>query len=236
MRRWPLEAGVTARLAGDSKHPMAEFIQADRTRDTVFDVDAERLARVYAQAGLAAAGDVAAQETVVTDLERIAEEALKRNPKFAEVLASGLISEEEKVGILDRVFGGRVAPTTLTLLKVMGRHGRLGLVRDVARAARGLWLTRAGRIPVELETAYPLDPALEQEVLRSFAHVLGADPIVTARVNPELIAGFVIRVGDSVYDGSVRTQLEHTRHAMINRAVEAIQRRPEQFFSMNSKA
>lgn len=215
---------------------MAEFIHAARTQDTVFDVDAERLARVYALAGLDAAGELSAQEILVGELESISEDVLKRNPQFSEVLASGLISLEEKVDLLDRIFAGRVETTTINLLKVMARHGRLAIIRDVARAARRLYQTRSGRIPVELETAHELDPALEREILTSFTHVLGADPIVSSRVNPELIAGFVIRVGDRVYDGSVRTQLEHTRLAMISRAVEAIQRRPEQFFSMNSKA
>lgn len=210
--------------------------QADRIHDTVFDVDAERLARVYAQAGLDAAGELPAQEAVLSDLESIDQDVLRPNPQFADVLASGLISEEEKIGMLDRVFGGRVNPTTLNLLKVMARHGRLGLIRDVARAAKKLWQTRSGRIPVELETAAPLEPALEREILGAFAGVLGSDPLVTSRVDSDLLGGFVLRVGDRVYDGSVRTQLERTRHAMVNRAVEAIQRHPEQFFSTNSKA
>jgi F-type H+-transporting ATPase subunit delta len=215
---------------------MAESTRVAGVQETVFDVDAERLARVYAQAGLDAAGELANQETVVADLEQIAGDVLKPNPQFAEVLASSLVSEEDKIGMLERVFADRVHPTTLNLLKVMARHGRLGLVRDVARVARKLWQTRSGRVPVELETAQPLDRALEREILSAFQALLGGDPMVTSRVNPDLIAGFVLRVGDRVYDGSVRTQLEHTRHAMINRAVDAIQRRPEQFFSANGMA
>jgi hypothetical protein len=52
---------------------------------------------------------------------------------------------------------------------------------------------------------------------------------VTQRVNPELIAGFVIRIGDRVYDGSIQTRLEQMRVNMIDRAVDAIQRNPRQF-------
>ena len=73
---------------------------------------------------------------------------------------------------------------------------------------RKLWETRSGRLPVELETANPLTPELEQVILVTLGRVLGADPIVSARVNPDLIAGFVIRVGDRVFDGSTRTRLE----------------------------
>jgi F-type H+-transporting ATPase subunit delta len=211
---------------------MAEFKHADRTQDTVLDVKAERLARVYAIAGLNAAGDLGQQETLVVELEAIVTEVLGANPRLSEVFSSELISTEDKSGILDRIFGGRVSTMTLNVLKVMTRHGRITLIRDVARAARKEWYSRSGRIPTQLETANQLDPALEREILTAFEHVLGADPIVTHRVNPDLIAGFVIRVGDRVYDASVRTQLEHMRHGMINRAVEAIQRESHHKFIM----
>jgi F-type H+-transporting ATPase subunit delta len=208
----------------------------DRSQDTVFDVDAERLARVYAEAALDAAGGLAEQEALVGEVESIVRDVLHRDRRMAEILASELISEEEKVAMLDRIFGGRAATTTLNLLKVMARHRRLGLVREVAKVARKMWQTRAGRIPVELETAYPLDVALEREILNSFGNMLGTEPVVTQRVNPDLIGGFVVRVGDRVYDGSVRTRLEQLRQSMVNRAVDAIQRGPERFFSKNSQA
>ena len=58
---------------------------------------------------------------------------------------------------------------------------------------------------------------------------LGAEPVITTVINPDLIAGFVVRVGDRVYDASARTSFERARTAMVARAVEAIQSRPEQF-------
>ncbi len=207
---------------------MAEFIPTNRSQDTVFDVDAERLARVYAEAGLDAAGGIAEQESLVEELESVAD-VLKQDPRLAQIIASELISKDEKIAMLDRLFGAKLSTATLNLLKVMARHKRLGLIRDAAKVARKMWYARAGRVPVQLETAHQLEGGLEQEILTAFARVLGSDPIVTQWVNPDLIAGFVLRVGDRVYDGSVRTRLEHMRQGMINRAVEAIQRSPERF-------
>lgn len=209
---------------------MAEFIHTDRVKDTVFDVDAERLAGVYASAGLDAAGGIGEQEQVVNELEAIVGEVLSLDSRLQQILASVLIAAEEKVSMLDRLFGGKVSTTTLNLLKVMARHKRLNLLRDVAKVSRKLWQDRSGRIPVELETANQLDAALEKEILVAFGDVLGADPIVTQRVNPDLIAGFIIRVGDRVYDGSIQTRLEQMRLNMIERAVDAVQRNPRQFF------
>lgn len=210
---------------------MAEFKHAAAKQESVFDVDAERLARVYAEAALDAAGSLAEQESMLGELESVVEEVLNREPRVEQMFASELISEDEKVAMLDRMFGGQVAAGTLNVLKVMARHDRLSLIRGVAKASRTMWQARAGRVPVELETASELEPALEQEILKGFANVLGADPIVTSWINPELIGGFVVRIGDRVYDASVRTRLEQTRHAMIDRAVEAIQRGPQHFFT-----
>jgi F-type H+-transporting ATPase subunit delta len=187
------------------------------------------LAGVYASAGLDAAGGIGEQEQVVDELEAIVGEVLTLDARMREIFASVLIAAEEKVSMLDRLFGGKVSTTTLNLLKVMARHKRLNLLRDVAKVSRKLWQDRSGRIPVELETANPLDAGLEKEILLAFGDVLGADPIVTQRVNPDLIAGFVIRVGDRVYDGSIQTRLEQMRLNMIERAVDAIQRNPRQF-------
>ncbi|HEX6960647.1 MAG TPA: ATP synthase F1 subunit delta [Lacipirellula sp.] len=214
---------------------MAEFHHTQGAQDNVFDVEAERLARVYAEAGLGAAGGLEQQQSLVEELHSLVRDVLAANPRLEEIFRSELIAEEDKLGIIDRIFGGKAGNTTVTLLKVMARHKRLGLIRDVARVAEKLWQSRAGRVPVQLETANELDPALEREILSAFAHVLRADPIVTHRTNPDLIAGFVLRVGDRVYDCSIRTRLERMRHGMIDRAVEAIQHAPERFMS-NSEA
>jgi F-type H+-transporting ATPase subunit delta len=210
---------------------MAEFKTTTRPQETVFDVSAERLGRVYAQAALDAAGALDQQREVVEELESVVADVLNRQPRLNEILASELIPEEEKLAMLDRIFSDRASSTTLNLLKVMAHHDRLVIIRDVAKAARELWQKRANRVPVQLETAHPVEKSLQQEILQAFEHALGADPIVTDRVNPELIGGFIIRVGDRVYDGSIRTRLEHMRQGMINRAVEAIQRGPARFIN-----
>jgi F-type H+-transporting ATPase subunit delta len=213
---------------------MGEFIHTHDVRDTVFDVDAERLARVYAEAVLGAAGGQAEQTALVEEFDRLRRDVLERNPKVKELFGSVLVSEDEKLALLDRVFGGRVSPLLLNVLKVLARHRRLGMVQDVIAQAKMLWEQRTGRERVELVTANPLSPELENELLASLANALDADPIVFASVNPDLIAGFVIRVGDRVFDGSMRTRLEAMRKGMIARATEAIQTNPQRFFATNA--
>jgi F-type H+-transporting ATPase subunit delta len=210
---------------------MGEFIHTHDVRDTVFDVDAERLARVYAEAALDAAGGLTEQTALVEELDRLRSDVLERNPKVKKLFGSELVSENEKLALLDRVFGGRVSPLLLNVLKVLARHRRLGMVQEVIAEMKKMWEQRSGRERVELVTANPLSPDLENELLESLANALGADPIVSASVNPDLIAGFIIRVGDRVFDGSMRTRLEAMRKGMVARATEAIQTNPQRFFA-----
>jgi F-type H+-transporting ATPase subunit delta len=210
---------------------MGEFIHTAHLHDTVFDVSAERLARVYAEAVLDAAGGRAEQDALMAELESLRTDVLERQPRVQELFASELVSEDDKFAMLERVFAGRSSPLLVNFLKVLNKHGRLGMIRDVISATRKLWQSRSGRLPVNLETANQLTPELEKEIVATFTKVLGADPIISASINPDLIAGFVIRVGDRVFDGSVRTRLEAMRKGMIARATEAIQQTPQKFFS-----
>ena len=199
----------------------------DASRESVFDVDVEKLARVYAQAALDAAGDK--ENEVLEELQATVTEVLDIHPEIEEVFSSALVSQDEKLGMLDRIFGSRLSATTLNFLKVLTKHDRLAVLRPVVRVAGQLWEQRSNRVPVLVELALDLDDSLHKEIVSSLRDSLGIDPVVTTKINPELIAGFVIRVGDKVYDASTRTSLEKSRQAMIERATETIQNQPDQF-------
>lgn len=205
----------------------------DSSRESVFDVDVEKLATVYAQAALDAAGDK--EDEVLEDLRGIVTEVLDPNPDMEQIFGSALVSIDEKLEMLDRLFGSRVADKTLSFLKVLTKHDRLGVLRQVVRVAGDLWEQRSNRVPVQLELAMELDSALQREIVSSLQKSLGIEPVVTTKINPDLIGGFVVRVGDKVYDASTRSSLERTRQAMITQAVEAIQSKPEQFIDKTSE-
>jgi len=207
-------------------------VKKESRRETVFDVDVEKLARVYAQAALdAAAADPkgGGEDEVLDELQAAVTEVLDKFPEMEEVFGSALVSQDEKLGLLDRVFGSRVSKNTLSFLKVLTKHDRLGVLRQVVHVAGQLWEERSNRVPVQLELAIDPDASLHKEIVNSLRDSLGIEPIVRTKINPDLIAGFVVRVGDKVYDASTRTSLERSRQAMIERAIETIQNQPGQF-------
>jgi F-type H+-transporting ATPase subunit delta len=199
-------------------------------QDTVFDVDVEKLSKVYAQAGLDAAGDSNAQQSLMDELNSVLTEVLAKFPDVEKIFSSALVSDEDKAGIIDRVFGKNLSPTALNFLKVIAKHGRLGILRSIIRSANGLWQQRKNQIAVTLELAHQIEDSLQQHMIDVIGQRLGKTPLVTVEINPELIGGFIVRAGDRVLDASVRTNLERARQEMVAKSIEVIQRTPEQFF------
>jgi len=201
----------------------------NRRQKLVLDVTVERLARLYAKAALDAANAKGTAESLVQELGELATGVLDRYPRLEALFATELISKDEKQEILDRTFSGRMTDCSLGLLTVLARHNRLDILRNVIRSVLSLWDQRRNLVQVDVQFATEPDEALRQEVATALKGLLRAEPVLTTRVDPDLVAGFVVRVGDKVYDGSARTSLERARLSMIARARESMQDQPDQF-------
>lgn len=183
---------------------------------TVLDDHAMQAARSYAEALVNAAAKTGEVEAVVGELEEFEDDVLRANPRFAEMLASTTVPAEAKDRILNEAFDGRALPTVLRLLRVLNRHGRLGLIAPVAREARALWDKRQNRRPVSVKSAVDLDEGQKAAIRDKVATMIGATPILAFEVDPALIGGLIIQVGDDLYDASVRTKLDRLRRSLIS--------------------
>jgi F-type H+-transporting ATPase subunit delta len=135
----------------------------------------------------------------------------------------------EKDRILIKTFEGRALPMVVRFLRVLNRHGRLGLIAPIARQARALWDLKQNRRPVLVRSAVPLDDAQREAVRDRLGRMLAATPLVTYQVDPALLGGLVVQVGDDVYDASVRNRLEQLRHRLIEGKTHEIQSRRDHF-------
>jgi F-type H+-transporting ATPase subunit delta len=213
---------------------MAKLDREKSKHETVMDVTEEQVARVYAQAFMGAAAKSADPTGLVDEVETIVDDVLRNSPQLEKVLRTELVGPEEKAQLLDRIFRGRTSTHVLNFLKVLAAHGRLGLLRSIARLLKKLDAKRRGLTDVEVRVAKPLDDNLRREIEDRLRKTLGGEPVLNVVVDPTLLAGVVIRVGDRVYDGSVHTQLEHARRAMIDRATETIEMHADRFLSSSA--
>lgn len=193
------------------------------------DVTVEHIGEVYAGALLGAAENAGQLGETVEELESLVRDVLAPLPQLERILSSAFVSHEDKEALLDRLLGGRASTLLLNFLKVLSRHGRLDTLRAIARQARALYDRKRGVIPVEFVTAAPVSPPLLEQVRLRLQGLLGGEPHLKHRVQPGLIGGAVVRVGDTIYDGSIANQLETLRQQMIDRSVHEIQSRRDRF-------
>ena len=195
------------------------------------DPGAHQIATVYARALLAATENQGKSEEVLSEFDALIRDVLMRYPRIDDILASGMLSNEDKAKLVERVFGGRVTPLFLNFLKVVTGHGRGRYLKAINSALHDQLDQLRGRVRVQVTTAAPLANDQAQRIAAQLRGVLSAEPRLERKVNPDLVAGIMFRIGDTVYDASVSTQLERIRSQMIHRSVHEIQRGRDRFGS-----
>lgn len=190
--------------------------------------DAEA-ARSYAAAFLGAAGGDDAVAVALGDLDAFRDEILEANPRFADLLDAPRVPAADKDRMLTSLLEGRVADVVLRTLRVLNRHGRLGLAAAVADEARRQWDRRRGIVAVKVRAAAPLDEAQAEALRKKLAGLTTGTPVLQVTTDPDLLGGLVVQIGDVVYDASVRNRLEQIRQRLIQGKTHEISKRRDQF-------
>ncbi|MEZ5291314.1 MAG: ATP synthase F1 subunit delta [Vicinamibacterales bacterium] len=170
----------------------------------------------YAKALLDVASDQA------TDIERglTALNGLVRDhADLRQALLSPSVSASGKRGIVTAVAERlSIATPGVRLLQLLAERDRLGLLDDLLGAYRKLLLERQQVVEAEVRSATALSPDAMRAVEDRLAAITGKRVAVNAVVDPDLLGGVVASVGGTVYDGSVRTQLEKLKKQLVGHA------------------
>jgi F-type H+-transporting ATPase subunit delta len=178
------------------------------------------VSRRYAQALIEVAAAEDAIGPVGADLDRFVALLRANGDQLGGPLSSPVFTSEERRGVLDAVLPSmNLHPLVSNLLRLANDKGRMALVPAITEAYRDMADRRADRVRVIVETAEPLTPQLEIEVRASLEVMTGKTVLLESRVKPELIGGIVARVGDKVYDSSLRTRLEQMRQTLLRTPV-----------------
>jgi F-type H+-transporting ATPase subunit delta len=184
---------------------------------TVLDDATRQVARIYAEALLAAADKQHQTQEVLEQLEELVRDVLARDSAFTLFLASAVVSREHKRETLRRAFEGKINDILYRFLLVLNDHDRLGILRETAVLARDLFERRGGRMHVEVTAAVTLDDEQQERLRRELRDKFRREPILSVRVDPELLGGLVVKVDDWVFDDSVRARLERIRNQLIEK-------------------
>ena len=188
---------------------------ADAQHSTVLDPGLQYLGTVYAKALLGATEKTGTTEAVLDEFDSLLEDVLAKLPSLQRTLSSPRVPFEAKESLLDRSFQGKMSPQLLTFLKVLARHGRFSAIRAVRTATRKLFNELRGRLEVQVTTAAPMDNATRDAVLAKLKQSLKREVDLRTSVDPELLGGLLIRIGDTVYDGSLANQLQRLQKKLV---------------------
>ena len=213
--------------AGNGRKGPSLMSTAPQPTTSVMDEAPPEQTRNYADALLGAGG--AEAEAALEDLETFVSGVLAPNPRYASLLSSPNLPILEKDRMLVDALEGKADPTAVRFLRVLNRHGRLGLLSAVVKQARATLDRRQNRKPVTVRSALALDEGQQAAIRDRLSAMIQATPVITLEVDPSLIGGLVVQIGDEVYDASVRTRLERLRGRLIERKTHEIQSRRDHF-------
>ena len=169
------------------------------------------LARRYAKAVFELGNKAGGLEKIGADLRSFAK-AMRESKELETTLTSPAIRRTDRKKILDAVMQRiSVSPTTANLMYLLLEGERMASVVAISRALDAMIEAKAGRIAAEVVSAKPLDPAQLSQITASLEKLSGKKVSVSHREDPDLLGGVVAKLGDTVYDGSLRTQLRIMR-------------------------
>ena len=199
--------------------------------DLAYDSDRQQLGDVYARALLGAATSSDSIEEVIAQTESLCQDLFASNPKLKELFESPRISHLEKEQMLDKAFHGRMETTLLNFLKVVSRHGRMDCLPAIEHSLREQYNAIHGRVKVEVTSATALDDETRELMVSQLSSSLQQQVELVVKVNPDLIGGTIVRIGDTVYDGSVANRLAKIKHETRARTTMEFQQATERFTS-----
>jgi F-type H+-transporting ATPase subunit delta len=169
----------------------------------------EELARVYGRSLF----EVALEQGKLDELrEQLAQfaDAVDGNHDLAVFFFSPYFSTQEKQDALGHLLDG-ADPILLNFLNLLIENHRMPVIFRIRHEYERLWDEENKMLPVEITSAIALDEQTTESLGRTIGERAGRKVTLAARVDPDILGGIIIRVGNSILDASIRNRLEQLR-------------------------
>jgi F-type H+-transporting ATPase subunit delta len=171
-----------------------------------------RYAHAFLDVAMAARLDTAAIDRQFADFEA----TWNGSPELQTFFENPAVAAVQKVAILDKLNARLGMQKELrNLLAVLINHDRIAHVREVAAAYRAALQTQMGIRQAEIVTARELTSDERNALMDGVGRLAGARIAPVFKLDASILGGAVVRIGSTVYDGSVRGRLERLREAMV---------------------
>ena len=172
----------------------------------------EQVAAVYARALFDAAKDAGAVEPVRRELGDFVA-ALAASASLRDVLADPQVDSAAKRRVLAEITR-EGQPLVANMLQLLLERGRFAIVGELHQAYDGLAAVEARHVEVEVTSAMELSPATRKKIAARVAEATGREVELAERVDPDIVGGLVLRVGDVIVDGSVQARIRQLRRRL----------------------
>lgn len=173
----------------------------------------EEIAAVYARSLFEVAREQDKLDVIREQLAQVAD-ALEESRDVAIFFFSPYFSTQEKQDGLGTLLDG-ADPTLVNFLELLIENHRMPVIFRVRRAYDGLWQEENKLLPVQITSAV----ALDEETIERIGEQIGASAQravqVTASVEPDILGGIIVRVGNSILDASIRNRLDQLRKQVV---------------------
>jgi len=164
----------------------------------------------YASALLAVAGAEADAARISDELSSVAR-AFATSDELRTTLGDSQIPFERKQAVVEELIGSQSAPVTTSLVHLLVSIGRIEEFLEITAAMKDLAAASESYTSAEVRSAVPLDDETVARLTAKLSRATGRRVRAEVIVDPDLLGGVVARVGDTVFDGSVRTRLQDLR-------------------------
>jgi F-type H+-transporting ATPase subunit delta len=147
-------------------------------------------------------------------------EVFGASPELGKALLNPMHKLEERVALMDRVSDAlELSPAVASFLGILVSIRKVRLISDVLDAFIKLEDEMEGRTRATVESPHELNQGLLDEIKKKLAESTGREVIVAFRQNPALLGGLVIRMENTVMDGSIKTQLDLMKEKILEGVV-----------------
>jgi F-type H+-transporting ATPase subunit delta len=142
-------------------------------------------------------------------------DAMESDRRLRVFLESPRVSAQRKNEVMQKAYGGQLPRNFLRFLQALVTHRRQMLIPAIAHAYHDLVDQVEGRVHASVTVAREAEDADRDLVVNQLSRVLGKQVVPHFHVNPSILGGVIVRVGDTVLDGSVRRRLATLRSRML---------------------
>jgi F-type H+-transporting ATPase subunit delta len=176
----------------------------------------EDIAEVYSRALFEAASENDVLDRIHEELAEV-DDALREDRDLQLFFFSPYFNSEEKKEAIRRVIDG-ADERLLNFLELLAERHRMPLLTRIRRQFDAMWAEENRLLPVSVTSAVDLDESLVKEIGDRIQDQTGRRVELSSNVDPEVLGGLVVRVGNMVLDASVRNRLEQLRKQVAKAA------------------